>query len=88
MQSGTERLEPLSNGVSAAVLPRNQARLVIFALAVGGFAIGTTEFAAMGLLPIFARNLGISEPTAGHVISAYRAMPTSAPRRRHRRRKR
>jgi DHA1 family inner membrane transport protein len=73
MQSGTERLEPLSNGVSAAVLPRNQARLVIFALAVGGFAIGTTEFAAMGLLPIFARNLGISEPTAGHVISAYAA---------------
>jgi len=27
----------------------------------------------MGLLPIFARNLGISEPTAGHVISAYAA---------------
>lgn len=73
MQSGTERLEPLSNGVSAAILPRNQARLVIFALAMGGFAIGTTEFAAMGLLPIFARNLGISVPTAGHVISAYAA---------------
>jgi DHA1 family inner membrane transport protein len=45
--------------------------LVHFALAVGGFAIGTTEFASMSLLPYFARDLGISAPTAGHVISAY-----------------
>jgi DHA1 family inner membrane transport protein len=45
--------------------------LVHFALAVGGFAIGTTEFATMSLLPYFARDLGISPPTAGHVISAY-----------------
>jgi MFS transporter, DHA1 family, inner membrane transport protein len=41
------------------------------ALAVGGFAIGTTEFATMSLLPFFAKDLGISAPTAGHVISAY-----------------
>src|SRR4051812_6551285 len=45
--------------------------LVHFALAVGGFAIGTTEFATMSLLPYFARDLRIDEPTAGHVISAY-----------------
>src|SRR6201995_2110019 len=45
--------------------------LVHFALAVGGFAIGTTEFAPMSLLPSSARDLGISAPTAGHVISAY-----------------
>ena len=45
--------------------------LVHFALAVGGFAIGTTEFATMSLLPYFAHDLGISAPTAGHVISAY-----------------
>ncbi|WP_420141687.1 MFS transporter, partial [Sphingomonas sp.] len=45
--------------------------LVHFALAMGGFAIGTTEFATMSLLPFFARDLGISEPVAGHVISAY-----------------
>lgn len=38
---------------------------------MGGFAIGTTEFASMSLLPYFARDLGISAPTAGHVISAY-----------------
>ncbi len=45
--------------------------LVHFALAVGGFAIGTTEFATMSLLPFFARDLHIDAPTAGHVISAY-----------------
>ncbi|MBD8677293.1 MFS transporter [Sphingomonas sp. CFBP 13720] len=45
--------------------------LVHLALALGGFAIGTTEFATMSLVPFFAPGLGIDEPTAGHVISAY-----------------
>src|ERR1700709_1605816 len=45
--------------------------LTILALAMGGFAIGTTEFATMSLLPYFAASLGIDAPTAGHVISAY-----------------
>jgi len=45
--------------------------LVHLALAMGGFAIGTTEFATMSLVPYFAAGLGIDEPTAGHVISAY-----------------
>lgn len=45
--------------------------LVLFALAMGGFAIGTTEFATMSLLPYFAPDLRIDEPTAGNVISMY-----------------
>jgi MFS transporter, DHA1 family, inner membrane transport protein len=45
--------------------------LVHFALAIGGFAIGTTEFATMSLLRYFARDLDIDEPTAGNVISVY-----------------
>ncbi|HEX7854226.1 MAG TPA: MFS transporter [Sphingobium sp.] len=45
--------------------------LVMTALAMGGFAIGTTEFATMSLLPYFSAGLGIDAPTAGHVISAY-----------------
>jgi MFS transporter, DHA1 family, inner membrane transport protein len=44
---------------------------VHFALSIGGFAIGTTEFATMSLLRYFANDLHIDEPTAGHVISAY-----------------
>lgn len=43
----------------------------MLALALGGFGIGTTEFVAMGLLPEMATGLGVSEPIAGHVISAY-----------------
>jgi DHA1 family inner membrane transport protein len=45
--------------------------LALFALAMGGFAIGTTEFGTMGLVPYFAPSLHISVPDAGHVISAY-----------------
>jgi DHA1 family inner membrane transport protein len=45
--------------------------LVLAALALGGFAIGTTEFASMSLLPYFAASLGVDAPTAGHAISAY-----------------
>jgi len=56
--------------ISAASGPRSPG-LVLFALAVGAFAIGTTEFATMSLLPYFAQSLHIDAPTAGHVISAY-----------------
>jgi len=45
--------------------------LAVVALALGGFGIGTTEFVSMGLLPDIAAGLGVSEPVAGHVISAY-----------------
>ncbi|TYR32340.1 MFS transporter [Mesorhizobium microcysteis] len=45
--------------------------LVMLALGMGGFAIGTTEFAAMSLLPYFSAGLAIDEATASHVISAY-----------------
>jgi len=43
----------------------------IFPLALGGLAIGTTEFVIMGLLPDVAHSLDISIPQAGHLISAY-----------------
>lgn len=45
--------------------------LPLFALAVGTFGIGTTEFVIMGLLPQVAAGLGVTEPEAGHLISAY-----------------
>ncbi|WP_280348596.1 MFS transporter [Nocardia neocaledoniensis] len=43
----------------------------MLALALGGFGIGTTEFVTMGLLPDIAADFTISEPTAGHAVSAY-----------------
>ena len=45
--------------------------LALLALALGGFAIGTTEYVTMGLLPEIAEGVGVSIPHAGHVISAY-----------------
>lgn len=45
--------------------------LSLLALAMGGFAIGTTEFMAMGLLPQVADGVDVSIPDAGHLISAY-----------------
>ncbi len=44
---------------------------VLFALAIGAFAIGTTEFAPMGLLPVIAQGVDVSIPTAGMLVSAY-----------------
>lgn len=52
-------------------MPQPSLKLAILALGLGAFAIGTSEFAAMGLLPWYAADLGITEPQAGHVVSAY-----------------
>ncbi|MCD2511238.1 MFS transporter [Comamonas endophytica] len=43
----------------------------LLALGVGGFSIGTGEFVIMGLLPDAAHDLGVSIPSAGHLISGY-----------------
>jgi len=43
----------------------------VWALGVGGFAIGTGEFVIMGLLPEVARDVNVTIPEAGHLISAY-----------------
>ncbi|MCP2255449.1 MFS transporter, DHA1 family, arabinose polymer transporter [Prauserella aidingensis] len=45
--------------------------LALCALALGAFAIGTTEFVIMGLLPQVAGGLDVSVATAGNLISAY-----------------
>lgn len=46
-------------------------KVVTFWLAFGTFVLGCSEFAAMGLLPYFADDFGISEKVAGYAISAY-----------------
>jgi DHA1 family inner membrane transport protein len=46
-------------------------RLSLLALGTGGFAIGTTEFMVMGLLPQVAHGVDVSIPTAGQLISSY-----------------
>lgn len=57
--------------MTATSFSRARVMLIEFALALGGFAIGTGEFAIMGLMPNVAQDLGVTEPQVGHVISAY-----------------
>ena len=60
--------------VEAAAPPASDDRTLVravLAMGVGGFSIGTGEFVIMGLLPEVARDIGVSIPQAGHVISAY-----------------
>lgn len=57
--------------VPPALPARSTAAKMEAAMALGSFAIGTGEFAIMGLMPEIARNLQLSEPQVGHAISAY-----------------
>ncbi|WP_419182255.1 MFS transporter [Paenibacillus radicis (ex Xue et al. 2023)] len=45
--------------------------LALYALTLGAFAIGMTEFIIMGLLPDVASNLHVSIPSAGLLITGY-----------------
>ena len=58
---------------------RNRVGLALLALALGGFAIRTTEFVTMGLLPEVASGTATDIPTAGHFVSAYAVGVTSSP---------
>lgn len=50
---------------------KQRINLPLLALAIGAFAIGTTEFSPMGLLPNIAHDLGVSIPSAGMLITGY-----------------
>ncbi|MFP5075785.1 MFS transporter [Rhizobium sp. YIM 134829] len=45
--------------------------LALFALTIAAYAIGTTEFVIVGLLPTVASDLGITLPMAGLIVSIY-----------------
>ncbi|KMK68204.1 MFS transporter [Puniceibacterium sp. IMCC21224] len=45
--------------------------LALWALTISAFAVGTTEFVIVGLLPTIADSLGVSLPSAGLLVSLY-----------------
>jgi len=61
---------PIPAPASLPLTPRHRTLLLV-ALALGGFAIGTSEFAPMGLMPSLVAGLGVSEPEVGRLFSAY-----------------
>ena len=45
--------------------------IALYALALGGFGIGLTEFGTIGLLPQIGHDFNISAATAGYLVSGY-----------------
>jgi len=45
--------------------------IALYALALGGFGIGLTEFGTIGLLPQIGSDFNISAATAGYLVSGY-----------------
>lgn len=45
--------------------------IALLALTLSAFAIGTTEFVIVGLVPTIAQDLGVSLPSAGLLVSLY-----------------
>ncbi|MEK3687844.1 MFS transporter [Paenibacillus sp. FSL R10-2736] len=52
-------------------LDTKRSTLALLALAISAFAIGTTEFISVGLLPLIADDLNISVTTAGLTVTLY-----------------
>ena len=52
-------------------LDKKKSMFALLALAVSAFAIGTTEFVSVGLLPLISKDLDISLTTAGLTVSLY-----------------
>jgi MFS transporter, DHA1 family, inner membrane transport protein len=52
-------------------MAQQRSALGLYALTLGAFAIGTTEFVPVGLLPEIARDLHVSIPAAGFLVTGY-----------------
>ncbi|WP_138751437.1 MFS transporter [Paenibacillus sinopodophylli] len=52
-------------------IEKRRSTLALLALAVSAFAIGTTEFISVGLLPLISEDLNISVTTAGLTVTLY-----------------
>ncbi|PID25203.1 MFS transporter [Sporosarcina sp. P7] len=52
-------------------IDKKRSTFALLALAISAFAIGTTEFVSVGLLPLIAQDLDISVSLAGLTISLY-----------------
>lgn len=64
-------LPPAATTAAPGNAAHSQSTRALLALGVGGFSAGTGEFVIMGLLPEVARDVGVTIPAAGNLISAY-----------------
>lgn len=61
----------ISNAPAAAVSREKGLPPALWALTISAFAIGTTEFVAVGILPTIAQSLRVSVSSAGYLVSFY-----------------
>ena len=50
---------------------KQRANLTLLALAISAFAIGSTEFISVGLMPLMIKDFGITMSQAGLTVSMY-----------------
>lgn len=58
-------------GEDNMIIDKKRSTLALLALAISAFAIGTTEFISVGLLPLISKDLHITVTTAGLTVSLY-----------------
>lgn len=61
----------MNQELASAMDMTRPSRLPLLALALAAFAIGTTEFVIVGLLPAVATDLHVSVPRAGMLVTGY-----------------
>lgn len=66
-----QTISPPQDATTTVAVSSRHRTLILAALTLGGFAIGTSEFSSMGLMPEMVKAFRVSEPQVGHVISAY-----------------
>jgi DHA1 family inner membrane transport protein len=71
LQNGEPGMSSISTQVTPMAGKKAAMPLALWALAISAYAIGTTEFVIVGLLPTVATDLGISLPMAGLIVSVY-----------------
>lgn len=52
-------------------VPRERRTLALLTLALGSFCIGTSEFASMGIIQLYAAELRVDIPTATNAVTGY-----------------
>lgn len=65
------KAESISHPAGGTATTQKGSAIALYALTLGAFAIGMTEFIIMGLLPEVAANLQVSIPMAGLLITGY-----------------
>nr|WP_297353927.1 MFS transporter [uncultured Caldimonas sp.] len=61
----------MTSNITHSAMPTRAFPLPLLALALAAFAIGTTEFVIVGLLPAVAADTGVSLPSAGLLVTGY-----------------